>query len=311
MARAQMRQPLRYHGDEVPRLTRDEFPKQVKTRIAAEVGYRCSNPQCRVPTIGPGDPESISNVGVAAHITAASPSGPRFNASLTRAQRCDADNAIHLCQSCGKLVDGATSTHTVEVLRAWKATAIDLQRRALSSGDIDPDGLNRLGQAARDGAASQALETALHVKSVFAQGVYACRNFRREHVTRAFDVKAEIDEWRAEQSRAQELGRKALHRLLVLWGSPNTSTCDGITAMVELLHLAGLWRDRFDQVLGSVFAADYRPLGTTIYHGFDDPFELVNEAFIHEHWKAMDDCLARLNAWADAFIAGRRQPKDP
>src|SRR4051812_16178668 len=43
-------------------------------------GFRCSNPACRKPTSGPlEDPAKAINIGVAAHITAAAPDGPRYN----------------------------------------------------------------------------------------------------------------------------------------------------------------------------------------------------------------------------------------
>lgn len=63
------------------------------------------------------------NVGVAAHITAASKGGPRYDPTLTRAQRRSADNGIWCCQTCGTLVDADDSKYTVEELREWKARA--------------------------------------------------------------------------------------------------------------------------------------------------------------------------------------------
>lgn len=67
---------------------RDDFSAATKELLAKRVGYRCSNPDCRQPTSGPQeDPSKAINVGVAAHITAASPDGPRFDPSLTPEQR--------------------------------------------------------------------------------------------------------------------------------------------------------------------------------------------------------------------------------
>src|SRR5437899_8109263 len=55
---------------------RDEFSVGTKELLAKRVGYRCSNPECRQPTSGPQeDPAKVVNIGVAAHITAASPDG--------------------------------------------------------------------------------------------------------------------------------------------------------------------------------------------------------------------------------------------
>jgi hypothetical protein len=57
---------------------------------------------------------------VAAHITAASPGGARYDADLTPEQRKDARNGIWLCQNCAKLVDNDDVQFPVEYLRAWK-----------------------------------------------------------------------------------------------------------------------------------------------------------------------------------------------
>ena len=61
---------------------RDDFQTQTKELLAKRVGYRCSNPGCRQPTSGPhDDPNRAISVGVAAHITAASPGGPRHDSN--------------------------------------------------------------------------------------------------------------------------------------------------------------------------------------------------------------------------------------
>lgn len=103
---------------------RDEFSSPTKDLLARRVGFRCSNPGCRQPTSGPqAEPSGSVNIGVAAHITAASPEGPRYDATLTPEQRSAADNGIWLCQTDGKLVDNDAIRYTVEGLRDWKARA--------------------------------------------------------------------------------------------------------------------------------------------------------------------------------------------
>lgn len=73
------------------------------------------------PTSGPQeDPAKALNIGVAAHITAASPGGARYDDCLTPEQRKDARNGIWLCQNCAKLVDNDETQYSVEYLRAWK-----------------------------------------------------------------------------------------------------------------------------------------------------------------------------------------------
>lgn len=101
--------------------TRDNFLKFVRELLARRVGYRCSNPNCRVLTAGPGDSaDGTVDVGVAAHITAAAKGGKRFDPHLTKEERRSAENGIWLCQIHAKLVDDAPERFTVELLREWK-----------------------------------------------------------------------------------------------------------------------------------------------------------------------------------------------
>lgn len=58
---------------------RDDFSKLTLDILAKRVGIRCSNAGCRKLTTGPRNESSqIINIGVGAHITAATPGGPRF-----------------------------------------------------------------------------------------------------------------------------------------------------------------------------------------------------------------------------------------
>ncbi len=103
---------------------RDEFKAATKELLARRVGFKCSNPGCRQPTSGPqADPSGTVNLGVAAHITAASPDGPRYDPTLTHEQRSSADNGIWLCQTDGKLVDNDKVRYTADGLRSWKTQA--------------------------------------------------------------------------------------------------------------------------------------------------------------------------------------------
>jgi hypothetical protein len=114
---------------------RDDFPAEVKELLAKRVGYRCSNPECRQPTSGPQvDPAKTVNVGVASHITAASPDGPRYDPGLTPEQRKSSDNGIWLCQKCGKLVDNDAIRYPVIKLCEWKARAEATAVRELEEG---------------------------------------------------------------------------------------------------------------------------------------------------------------------------------
>jgi hypothetical protein len=111
---------------------RDDFTLAVKDVLAKRVGYRCSNPECRQLTAGPReDPVSAVNIGVAAHITAASPDGPRYDASLAPEERRSATNGIWLCHNHAKLVDNDTIRYSSTLLRELKRIAEMLAEREL------------------------------------------------------------------------------------------------------------------------------------------------------------------------------------
>lgn len=89
---------------------RDDFTPKVIERLRARVGFRCSHPDCRVPTSGPGEGElDVAHFGRAAHITAAAPGGPRYDETLTREQRRSISNAIWLCANHADEIDDLES----------------------------------------------------------------------------------------------------------------------------------------------------------------------------------------------------------
>lgn len=124
---------------------RDDFAEAIKRTLAARPGNRCSRPDCRAPTSGPQVDESKAlSVGVAAHISAAAPGGPRYDPNMSPEERSDISNGIHLCQTDAKLVDNDPARFTREVLLDWKRSA---EREALAAigrtlerqPDIKPD----------------------------------------------------------------------------------------------------------------------------------------------------------------------------
>ncbi len=103
---------------------RDDFGEDVKRILANRVCNKCSNPDCRKQTSGPQiNLTAYVNVGVAAHITAASSGGKRYDSSLSAEQRKHPSNGIWLCQNCAKLVDNDEVRFTVQILRRWKLSA--------------------------------------------------------------------------------------------------------------------------------------------------------------------------------------------
>jgi hypothetical protein len=127
---------------------RDDFPVRTKEVLAKRVGYRCSNPTCRQLTSGPhDDPARAVNVGVAAHITAASPGGPRYDPDLKPEQRQSSDNGIWLCQTHAKLVDSDDSRHTVASLKGWKSISEAMARGELEQRDFTVDRMQKFVKA--------------------------------------------------------------------------------------------------------------------------------------------------------------------
>lgn len=99
--------------------------------MAKKVAYLCSKPDCRKSTIGSkADGSNFMRVGTAAHITAASKGGPRYDPTLTSEQRKHESNGIWLCPGCGRLVDADDAHFNTETLRGWK---IDAEKQAFES----------------------------------------------------------------------------------------------------------------------------------------------------------------------------------
>lgn len=120
---------------------RDNFSKPVKEILAKRVGYNCSNPKCRRKTVGPhSNEDSFISIGVAAHISAASIGGPRYNSALDTISRKSISNGIWLCQSCSKLIDSDVQLYTIDVLLKWKNIAEKETHSTLTENNVStPD----------------------------------------------------------------------------------------------------------------------------------------------------------------------------
>lgn len=111
---------------------RDNFTQKTLDIIGKRVGFLCSNPNCRKPTVGANEHKGKPTIiGIAAHITAAASGGPRFDESLSEKQRKDIDNGLWLCSNCASLIDKDENKYPVELLRQWKNDAETESRRAL------------------------------------------------------------------------------------------------------------------------------------------------------------------------------------
>lgn len=104
---------------------RDDFTKATKEILAKRVAWRCSFLGCNRITIGPGQDNSsqIVNVGEAAHITAASLKGPRYDDQMSPQERVAVDNGIWMCRQHAKMIDSDFQNYSAQTLHQWKKIA--------------------------------------------------------------------------------------------------------------------------------------------------------------------------------------------
>lgn len=112
-------------------MARDNFNKSVIEELKARVANRCSNPGCRVPTSGPKEGLGVNNIGIAAHISAASAGGPRYDELITTEERRSLSNGIWLCSNCSIDIDRDEKRYSVDSLNAWKFKAEKTARSEL------------------------------------------------------------------------------------------------------------------------------------------------------------------------------------
>lgn len=102
---------------------RDDFDTKTIEILAKRSSYICSNPDCRSLTLCPSetDSEKYVYIGKAAHITAASENGPRYDHPLTSEQRSSIENGIFLCSNCADMIDKNNGLDfPVDLLKKWK-----------------------------------------------------------------------------------------------------------------------------------------------------------------------------------------------
>lgn len=102
---------------------RDNFSSSTKEVLAKRSGYICAYPGCKRMTVaGSDDRQSgITMTGVAAHITAASSKGPRYEPNMSHEERASESNGIWTCQIHGKFIDDNPSKCTIKEIRRWKS----------------------------------------------------------------------------------------------------------------------------------------------------------------------------------------------
>lgn len=121
---------------------RAEFSAAIKRLIAERAGYQCSVLNCGRLTIGPGTgPRQTVRIGIAAHIYAASPDGPRGTGGLSAAQRGEPENGIWCCSVHGKAIDSDNGhIYSATQLKAWKRL-----HEARKSAEINGGALHHIG----------------------------------------------------------------------------------------------------------------------------------------------------------------------
>lgn len=102
---------------------RDDFSSPTRELLAKRSGYICAYPGCKRMTVAGSDDRKsgLTMTGVAAHITAASKKGPRYDPDMSAEERAGESNGIWTCQIHGKFIDDNPSQCTVDELRRWKA----------------------------------------------------------------------------------------------------------------------------------------------------------------------------------------------
>ncbi|WP_318557303.1 hypothetical protein [Geobacter anodireducens] len=190
---------------------RDDFTQDTITRLRSRVTNRCSNPACRVPTTGPTtDPQKFNNIGVAAHICAAAPGGPRYDVTMTSEQRKNIENGIWLCSSCSTDIDRDPTLYTKEILHQWKTEAERLAREEMgqklpSKNDVIntvaaaltglptsfiPNAIENVCEASS--RALESLDPRFKVKASFEKGHTAFSIYAKENVKGNFVINSDF-----------------------------------------------------------------------------------------------------------------------
>ncbi len=112
---------------------KNNFTERTRTKLMFRAGHVCSNPECRAPTSGAkeGEDEGVLNMGVAAHICAASPKGARFDPKMKPQQISALKNGVWLCTPCSIVIDRDEDAYPVSLLHQWRQDAESRSRSKL------------------------------------------------------------------------------------------------------------------------------------------------------------------------------------
>lgn len=122
---------------------RDNFSEKTKIDLANRAGWKCSFPDCYIPTVAASleSSSAVSNIGVAAHICAAAmgPGARRYDPNMSPSERSSINNGIWLCQTHAKLIDTDEERFTKQVLLKWKEIAEFKAMLELRCGISNPE----------------------------------------------------------------------------------------------------------------------------------------------------------------------------
>jgi hypothetical protein len=193
-------------------VARHDFKKPVVKLLSSRVAGRCSNPDCRVQTVGPSSNGKTNTIGVAAHITAASVGGPRYDESLTLEQRIAIENGIWLCANCAGRIDRDEELYTVNLLNEWKVAAeqlaheeqgvkipdqkfIDSTIKTAFTGmpmDFHPQAISNIHNASVN--ALQALDPRFSIESTYINGLTTYSFEAKENVSLSMHIESKEPE---------------------------------------------------------------------------------------------------------------------
>ena len=98
-----------------------DFNQKTVDTLAKRAAFLCSNPECRVATVGPNsDKTKATTIGEAAHIFGARPNSARFDSSMTDTARAEITNGIWLCRNCHKIIDRDSKNYSADILFFWR-----------------------------------------------------------------------------------------------------------------------------------------------------------------------------------------------
>lgn len=98
-----------------------DFSKRITEELAKRASHVCSNPDCRIVTIGPSsDPEKSTNLGEAAHVYGARPNSARYIDAMSDINRSSITNGLWLCRNCHKRIDRDEKLYPADLLFRWR-----------------------------------------------------------------------------------------------------------------------------------------------------------------------------------------------